>query len=199
MPGVWHDTASTDSGRHLTRRPTNRCPPQAERAVRCAADSVSPVQCLCFVRTGVAGPQLSSTVRPPLLSEALFLWSESRCHVFLRCTVCSLRRPPVPRFTWPGSVNSLRRCRSSSLSPLLPAFLRAGSLLTCCPGAFFRRGRAWRRSQLSIQPSLAVGGCAAERARRNVVGRASSGRPTRSRTFRVTRVSWAGGLTNRCS
>ncbi len=42
---------------------TTRCPPQAERAARCAADSVSPVQCLLLVRTGVAGLQLSSTVR----------------------------------------------------------------------------------------------------------------------------------------
>ncbi len=39
---------------------TNRC---SCRAARCAADAVCPVQCLLFVRVGVAGPQLSSTVR----------------------------------------------------------------------------------------------------------------------------------------
>ena len=32
---------------------------KSQEAARCAADSVSPVQCLCFVRTVVAGPQLS--------------------------------------------------------------------------------------------------------------------------------------------
>ena len=35
---------------------TNRC---SRRATRRAADTVSPVQCLLFKRTGVAGPQLS--------------------------------------------------------------------------------------------------------------------------------------------
>ena len=41
-------------------RLTNRC---SSRAARCWADSASPVQWLLFVRVGVAGPQLSSTVR----------------------------------------------------------------------------------------------------------------------------------------
>jgi len=40
-------------------RPTTRCPPQAERVARCAAESVRPIQCGLFVRTGIAGPQLS--------------------------------------------------------------------------------------------------------------------------------------------
>ena len=32
---------------------------KSQEAARCAADSVSPVQCLCFVRTVVTGPRLS--------------------------------------------------------------------------------------------------------------------------------------------
>ena len=47
---------------------TNRC---SGRATRRAADSASPVQCLVFVRTGVAGPQLSSTVRPQITHRAV--------------------------------------------------------------------------------------------------------------------------------
>ena len=49
---------------------TTRCPPEAERAARRAADSVNPVQCLLFVRTVVAGPQLSSIVRSRRESSA---------------------------------------------------------------------------------------------------------------------------------
>ncbi len=43
------------------------------RAARCAADTVSPVQCELFERTGVAGPQLSSTVRCPMFNWLLNL------------------------------------------------------------------------------------------------------------------------------
>ncbi len=50
--------------RHL-RSVTDDAQPLAAawQATRCAAEAVSPVQCLLFVRIGIAGPQLSSTVR----------------------------------------------------------------------------------------------------------------------------------------
>ncbi len=51
------------------RRLTNRC---SCRAARCAAEAVSGLQCLLFVRTGVAGPQLSSTVRCPVRALSAF-------------------------------------------------------------------------------------------------------------------------------
>ena len=65
--------ASLPSRHHRARHLTNRCPPQADRATRCAAETISSVQCLLFVRVGVASPQLSSTVRPQLHARIVFL------------------------------------------------------------------------------------------------------------------------------
>ena len=95
-----------------------------------------PVQCLLFVRTGIAGPQLSSTVRQPLMDE---LNPGDVITADIPCVVCAF---------------SLEGLRNQGRCPECGKPIRSS---TRSSRVCFRRAKWWDRA---IQSVAVVGGFA---------------------------------------